>query len=166
MKAFHNDIKVKPKDIIKECLSNNIIVAYKNGCVYSNRKRKYLGCLSTRGYLVCTLHFKGVRKQVKLHQIVWIAFNGDFDSDKVIDHINRNKTDNSIGNLRLLSAKQNSKNRRCYKGANNPSAKICLEDAKEIRRLHSSGLSYQSISNAFCVSKSLVASIVRRELWC
>ena len=91
MEAFLNDAKVKPQDIIVSCLKENFITAKRNGTCFSNRFNKNIGSKSTRGYTVCTLHYKGVRKQVKLHQIIWIAFNGPIPAGKIIDHKNRNK---------------------------------------------------------------------------
>jgi hypothetical protein len=40
------------------------------------------------------------------HRLVWAIFHGEFP-DKPLDHINRDKTDNRISNLRKVSASQN-----------------------------------------------------------
>ncbi len=154
-----------PQDIIISCLEEKLIIANKSGKVWSSRAQKNLGSLSSRGYLVCTLHYKGMRKQAKIHQIIWIAFNGPISSKKIIDHKNRVKTDNRLLNLRLVSHKDNSKNRRSYKGENNPASKLIKQEADEIRRLSDRGFSYTNLSNMFSVSKSLIAKIVRNEIW-
>lgn len=46
----------------------------------------------------------GINGKIYLqHRLIWIMFNGDISDNMVIDHINRNKTDNRIENLRIVS---------------------------------------------------------------
>ena len=42
-----------------------------------------------------------------VHRIVWEAFNGKIPEGHMIDHINRDKTDNRIENLRVVTRSQN-----------------------------------------------------------
>lgn len=167
--SFHGKQEVKdysPQDIIISCLENNFISANKNGNVFSRKINKKLGCISTKGYMVCTLHFNKIRKQCKIHQIVWIAYNGKIPSGYVIDHKNKNKLDNRLCNLRLANAKLNSNNRRDYCGKNNPSAKINKEIADNIRKQYSLNIfSYKDLACNFNISKTLVATIIRNESW-
>lgn len=47
----------------------------------------------------------------KVHRIVWALFNKqDTPTNKIVDHINRNRGDNSPENLRIVSAEQNALN--------------------------------------------------------
>ena len=58
-------------------------------------------------------HVKGYRtsriagKNLLLHRVVWGAFNGKIPDDKVIDHVNRDRSDNRLANLRLASSSEN-----------------------------------------------------------
>lgn len=52
------------------------------------------------------------------HRIVWALYYGK-DPEEHIDHINGNRTDNRISNLRVASPQENSKNQR--KGVRNTS---------------------------------------------
>jgi len=45
------------------------------------------------------------------HRLVWVYHYGSLDSRKEIDHINRNKLDSRIENLRVVTHKQNHSNR-------------------------------------------------------
>lgn len=55
------------------------------------------------GYLVTHLSKDGRVKSRLVHRIVAIAFLGDVPMGKEVDHINENKLDNRVENLRYLS---------------------------------------------------------------
>lgn len=44
------------------------------------------------------------------HRVVWVMHNGDIPDGKWIDHVNRNKSDNRIENLRLIDWAGNQRN--------------------------------------------------------
>lgn len=67
---------------------------------------KAFGGLTGTGYIQGW--FKG--KLYYLHHLVWIYYNGNLP-EGVIDHVNRDKTDNRIENLREASKQQNTFNR-------------------------------------------------------
>lgn len=54
------------------------------------------------GYLMCML----LGHKFKVHQVVWLICHGEFPKMS-IDHINRNRRDNKIDNLRLATDQQN-----------------------------------------------------------
>jgi hypothetical protein len=126
---------------------------------------KPLGSLNTKGYRVCTLHLDGIRKQVKMHRLVWIAANGVPQDCMVIDHINGQKADNRLANLRLVDQLANASNRRRYNGVANPAAKIDKSVADRVRALHSVLQSNRRVAMAFHLSPSLIGQIVRGERW-
>lgn len=78
-----------------------------------NKSGKLLGADSD-GYLVSKVVEDGKLKKVYLHQYVWFYFNGVLPN--IIDHINGNKKDNSLKNLRNVTAQQNQFNRLSAKG--------------------------------------------------
>jgi HNH endonuclease/NUMOD4 motif len=121
--------------------------------------------ITSRGYAVITIHSDGNRRQWKVHQLIWLAFRRPMPDGFVIDHINRNKTDNRIENLRAANPNLNSQNRRSYKGEGNPAARINAGVAAAIRAFHTTIKSYSKTAARYGVSRSLVAQIVRKELW-
>lgn len=74
----------------------------------SNRTQAGKPCgenIDSKGYKrVC---FSG--RQYRAHRVAWALFYGE-EPKTMIDHINRDKTDNRIKNLRLASNAENSRN--------------------------------------------------------
>jgi len=156
-----------------EAIENGVLkVDIEKGVVFSTRANRTVGGLNTKGYVVFTLHLNGVRKQIKVHRIIWIAKNGIPPLDKVIDHINGKKNDNRISNLNLVGYLENSLNRRSYKGENNPSARLTEKLVSKIRNDYSkkseeyhNKISYESLSKKYRVSKTLIAKIIKKDIW-
>ena len=64
------------------------------------------------GYCQCTLAIDGVNTKFSQHRLVYYAHNQDWDiwdtsPDNQIDHKNRKRDDNSIGNLHVVNNQQN-----------------------------------------------------------
>lgn len=96
-------------------ISSEILLSlfdYDNGNLYwkeykkGRRKDLLAGTINNRGYVKITIN----GKQLYAHRIVWIMHNGDIERGMEIDHINHNKEDNRIENLRLVSRSENAKN--------------------------------------------------------
>ena len=62
------------------------------------------------GYCTVTLCKPGKKKTFKIHRLVALAFIDNADDKPFIDHIDRNKQNNHISNLRWASVSENSKN--------------------------------------------------------
>lgn len=168
MIAYHGKQEIsKPDAMCVTALEKGFLrVDAKAGRAWALRfAGKEVGCRNKRGYIVFTLHLGGSRAQIKMHRLVWIAAHGIIPAGLMPDHDNRVKNDNRIGNLRLVDCKGNAANRRSYSGARNPAAKITKEIADAMRSRHRLLKSYGKVSREFSVSKSLVAQIIRRELW-
>lgn len=66
-----------------------------------------IGTPDSKGYLRVKINGKCDR----IHRIIWSYVNGPIPAGMVIDHINGDKSDNRIENLRLTTCSQNSQNR-------------------------------------------------------
>lgn len=84
----------------------------KDGNVLSlyNGKVKSLTPILMAGYLSLRLFVNGKTKSVSLHRLLYSTFVGKIPDDMVIDHIDRNKLNNNLNNLRLVTMSQNQMN--------------------------------------------------------
>ena len=91
-------------------IGDTILICFENGDIerFHKRCKKWTvvkKTLNANGYLTIQIE----NKLYLSHRIIYKAFHPEFDlySPLHIDHINRDKTDNRIENLRLVSNQQN-----------------------------------------------------------
>tara|TARA_R110002096_G_scaffold279632_2_gene473836 strand:- start:384 stop:872 length:489 start_codon:yes stop_codon:yes gene_type:complete len=65
-----------------------------------------------RGYYQVRLYLKGKAKTIPIHKYMQETFNM---GEGTIDHINGNKTDNRLVNLRVVTQRENMQNRKCHR---------------------------------------------------
>lgn len=155
-------MSMKPDELCKKAIENGVLLS------------RYTQTTNREGYKVISLSFGGIKRQVKVHRFVWIERHGiPIGKKTVIDHINGKKDDNRLENLRLVDEKGNAENRRSYRGEGNPASKIKEETVREIRKEYRQrnkkkyhhGVSYDALAKKYKVSKSLIAQILRNEIW-
>lgn len=100
---------MKEEELKQYILSN---FQYEDGVITRTDRKNSNGSVDHYGYLI--LKVKGV--QLKAHRIAWLLNYGEFP-DAELDHINGNKLDNRIENLRESSRTQQNRNK---KGKLNP----------------------------------------------
>ena len=66
------------------------------------------GCLGTKNYYLIRID----RKNYRLHRLIWIYHNGDIPDGMIVDHVDGNRTNNRIENLRLATYSENNYNRK------------------------------------------------------
>lgn len=94
------------------------IYAFEDGRILNGRTGRFLTPRKgTDGYLCVTLtdaEKPGKKATYKVHRLVYEAFNGKIPEGKQIDHINRNREDNRVENLRAVTPRENIHNSAVY----------------------------------------------------
>lgn len=94
-----------------------------------------ISSLSKHGYI--RTDFKGFNLQA--HHLAWVLHYGKWPED-CIDHIDGDKTNNRISNLRELSHRENLANNPRYRATGIPAGCKRLESGKWTCRLHINGI--------------------------
>lgn len=155
-----------------------ITVDFQTGHIYSDRLRWSQGKpvklegSNLKGYIVHTLMYRTIKKQVRAHRVVWMAAHGPIPKGMMIDHINRVRDDNRIENLRLVSALGNRQNfppnwkppsahTSRNVGAENPATKLTQSQTDAIKTAYAAGdISCRELACQYGVSTSRVHQIV------
>lgn len=98
---------------------------YENGKLLRTDRKNSNGSIDRDGYLI--IKIKG--KQYKAHRLVYAYFNNEFPKGE-IDHINRNKLDNRVENLRVVSRIENIKNRTILPNKNTGVEGVYIDNTK------------------------------------
>lgn len=118
----------------------------------------------TTGYLRIAL---GRGKHCYVHRLVAEAFLPNPESLPQVDHVDGNRTNNRLDNLRWVSARQNSHaggERHQWESQKIANAKRRIHDAKkhEYQALLDQGYSLRQIAKLFGTSHSAISAVLKR----
>lgn len=87
---------------------SDYLILPNEGLIYSLKNNKFIGTKDLEGYWKCSLYSdNSERWNTKLHRVVWTGVNGPIPQGLEVNHIDENKSNNSIDNLNLLTRKEN-----------------------------------------------------------
>ena len=128
------------------------------GRIYSNSIGDFLKPSVKAGYpsLRIRLSFgdKEICGRVSVHRAMWVLCRGiPLSLDAEVDHIDQNKENNRLDNLRLVFRDENR------------IRKLTFEDAEEIRRRYAAGEKQRVLAQEYGISKSTTGEIIRRKTY-
>lgn len=83
--------------------------AEEDGRIYSHKRGKYLSSLLNKrtGYYQIKLSNDGLTITHKIHRLIALTYIENLENKPQVDHIDRNKTNNSVNNLRWVTNGEN-----------------------------------------------------------
>jgi len=88
---------------------------YENGDIYSKVRKggggKLKQTLTVNGYYSVGLTKDSITKKFNIHRLLGICFIPNPDNKPMIDHIDRDKTNNNLSNLRWVTCSENNLNK-------------------------------------------------------
>lgn len=84
---------------------------YPDGKVQNKKTKRYLKYGdNSHGYYVVGLYKNGKEKKHQIHRLVALHYIPNPENKPYVDHINRDKSDNRVENLRWVSSSENNQN--------------------------------------------------------
>jgi hypothetical protein len=121
------------------------------------------------GYIEVKLSANGRDLLTRVHTLVLLAFVGPKPDGMQACHINGNRADNRLANLRWGTAKSNIDDREAHgntaRGERNGNAKVTSEIVQHIKDTRAAGKSFQRIADGYGVSKRQVMRIINGKSW-
>jgi len=146
--------------------TGKIQVDAEQGIIYNRKGKPYSGNLIT-GYLQhCFLMFNGHPPlMVYAHCVVYLSKYGAFNPKMVIDHMDRNRANNSIHNLRCITQSENTKHspERAHHQEGFRSRRATQQEREEILLLTRQGRSQVSLAAKFGMTRQTIKRIADEE---
>lgn len=149
-----------------------------DGKIYStknNGRGKYHKEISQRenadGYMMVTCGKNNHRRTERVHRIIAKAFIENPSGYLEVDHIDGNRKNNNVSNLRWISGFDNKSNipfeKRSisHRGEKNGRSRLTHNEVIEIRRLHDNGATTSDIAKLYGRGWSTIYNIITEQTW-
>jgi len=121
------------------------------------------------GYYNVSLRAEGVTVTRVVHTIICDTFLGELPADCHRSHINGDKSDNRLANLRFESVSENMSRKMAHgsvpSGARSGSNKLSEAQARSVRTEVAKGKSQAALAKEFGVVPGTISAIVRGRSW-
>ena len=104
-------------------------IIWKENRSQSTKAGDVAGSLTNKRYRRVEITLCGKTYSIATHRIIWEMFNGPIPSGAQIDHIDGDRANNRIQNLRLADSKQNAWNRGLSRANTSGFKGVCYEKA-------------------------------------
>ena len=154
------------------CRSTEKVITKSNGITYKRVSKVLKPALQVDGYLKCAFSFNGKLITRPVHRVVAETFINKPEIYLEVNHIDCNKTNNSIENLEWVTKSENIKHAykngllKAKKGSLNGNSKLTWVQVEEIRALANCGSRYynrKGIAEKYNISECRVKEIVNKR---
>jgi hypothetical protein len=135
-------------------------------------KRKVLKILkpySYRGYFAVELYKNCEFIRMYVHRAVLTAFVGKCPAGYQAAHLNGDKSDNRLINLRWCTPKENASHKKLHGtqtfGEKHHVSKLTLDQVRVARALYLDGISASDIAREMKVTAECISAIIKRKTW-
>jgi len=90
------------------------------GIIRKNHLDKY-------GYFIIYLYKNNYRKEFRIHRLLCKYFKEDYSEELQVDHIDKNRQNNNLNNLRMVTPQQNASNRNKQKNSSSKYKGVCFK---------------------------------------
>ncbi len=101
----------------------------------ADNANKQAGYVDAHGYVRITLTVKGQKHYIKAHRLVWFWVTGAWPPED-IDHINMDRSDNRIANLRLATRAENRTNTRAQSNSKSGIKGVSFDKVNNLWRVN------------------------------
>ncbi|KKM02613.1 hypothetical protein LCGC14_1782640 [marine sediment metagenome] len=146
----------------------------KDGRVWSHRSKKWLSLIkNNRDYLQVNLCNRG-RRICAIHRLVLETFVGPCPDNMECRHLNGNRQDNRLNNLKWGTHSENQQDAVGHKthytsgkyGEDHPVTKLSNQDRRLIIYQYSTGLfSHSELGRSYNTSRKTISRLVNGKLW-
>lgn len=150
-------------DSLPLACDNNYIV-YNDGKIYSNKSSLFLKPVNNgNGYFFVNIWSNGKPKIKYIHRVVAETFLENSNNHRYVDHIDRDKTNNHLSNLRWVSASENTQNTagKPRYSVERTCQHFLAELKNKIKLDYIGGLKVMEISNKYNVPRQSVSRFVK-----
>lgn len=170
LKIFNNELSEEEiKSEIWQKIGNSNYYISNMGRVSKDKKLLTIK-IDRSGYLIVVI--KPIRK-ASVHLLVANAFllHTKTKDKKIVRHLDGNKTNCKLTNLKFGTLKENADDRHLHdgynnaKGENHPNAKLTVNDIKNIKTKLANGQSTFSIAKEYNVNRWTIGSIKHGKTW-
>lgn len=153
---------------VKSC---NRIVKSRANSTRTVKERLLKPWSNERGYKLVDLCVDSTKQSHRVHRLVCQAFLINHEGKSQVNHIDGDKTNNSLDNLEWSTIDENIAHAfklglRCNKGVKNALAKLTEEDVISIRELYAKNdITQKELSKKFNIVPSQVSKIISKEAW-
>ena len=144
-------------------------IKYKDGRSFFTDGKRLSVWIGNHGYYCAALRKEGKTHRVLLHRLVAMAFIPNPENKRCINHIDGNKTNNSISNLEWCTHSENLfhgyKIGLTPKGEDHHNSKLTDAQVLEIRGAIKMGITQRNLATEYRVCQKVIWSIATRKSW-